>query len=931
MARRAAAVDPLAAESFGDLLRFLRRRLQLTQRDLGLAVGYGEAQISRLEKSHRHAPDLTTLVALFVPALQLEEDAETVARLLELAAESRGESLAGREISYERRTSSHRDVDWTIEMPPPAPPGAIRRASLLARLHDHLRLEGALAVCGLPGMGKTTVASNLAREESQAGAVCWLTLRLGVNDNADAVTRYLAGFLYHHGQAEAELLLDPARDAGPISLEKALGVILNASRSLGGLLVCLDNAHLLSSDEAGLGLLQHLLAEPAIRLLLTSRVELSLSGLHHEWLDGLTAEEGQALLTTLATELDPAVVDHLVARVAGSPILIRLAASQLRNPDTDARRFVDTLASQPQIATFLTESVLGQLSPGAHQLAQLVAAFRRPVDLLDPELIDLIHDQLKLDDVADAIAELQRHHLIVYPAQASLHPLLRERLAAHLAADGRARRAVHRAAAAWHDQQGRDPLEAGYHAVQAGEWGRVAETLAEQAERLHHAGQATSAAELLGQALARVSPEAEPDLVRRLLVGRGDLLTNSERAEQADADYRQALTLTDNAAVRAHIIARLGVALVYRGHAQEALQWVETADAALTPADTLLIGKLASVRCTALMALGRYDEAAAAGERALQQADQIAALAPHEADAIRAPTHNSLGAITHMRGQADEAVRQWNAATAAARRAGLERLACRAMFNIGNVYLVRGDLARALEQYELALAGLARTDDRYVTSRVLAGIGTVHYLRAELDEAYQAQARAAALKLTIRDAVGAAHSQGQQARILLALGRVAEARAMIEQALGNTADLGQTRSRIGLFVILAEVQQCAGDAPAALATLGGLKEFPGLADERMLWFDWQTHLAVAHLACGDLDAARALVADTAVDAVGGDVAAERHLARALLALNTGDAAAAQRETNALQATARAAGNHLLAQRAARLSPDPRDFWGSVGG
>jgi transcriptional regulator with XRE-family HTH domain len=42
----------LPAESFADfgtLLRVLRRGARLTQRDLGLAVGYSEAQISRLE------------------------------------------------------------------------------------------------------------------------------------------------------------------------------------------------------------------------------------------------------------------------------------------------------------------------------------------------------------------------------------------------------------------------------------------------------------------------------------------------------------------------------------------------------------------------------------------------------------------------------------------------------------------------------------------------------------------------------------------------------------------------------------------------------------------------------------------------------------------------------------------------------------------
>jgi hypothetical protein len=51
---------------FGTLLRVLRRGARLTQRDLGIAVGYSEAQISRLEQGKR-LPDPAVVGALFVP------------------------------------------------------------------------------------------------------------------------------------------------------------------------------------------------------------------------------------------------------------------------------------------------------------------------------------------------------------------------------------------------------------------------------------------------------------------------------------------------------------------------------------------------------------------------------------------------------------------------------------------------------------------------------------------------------------------------------------------------------------------------------------------------------------------------------------------------------------------------------------------------
>lgn len=76
--------------AFGDLLRFLRRRVSITQMELANAVGYSDAQISRLEQNLR-LPDLPTIEALFVPALGLEDEPRAVARLLDLAANVRRE------------------------------------------------------------------------------------------------------------------------------------------------------------------------------------------------------------------------------------------------------------------------------------------------------------------------------------------------------------------------------------------------------------------------------------------------------------------------------------------------------------------------------------------------------------------------------------------------------------------------------------------------------------------------------------------------------------------------------------------------------------------------------------------------------------------------------------------------------------------------
>src|SRR5215217_2967325 len=84
MAPSTAALSPIAFRTFGELLRYLRRRQRLTQFELAAAVGYSTAQISRLEQNLRR-PNPSTLQGLFIPALGLQDQPDMAARLLELA------------------------------------------------------------------------------------------------------------------------------------------------------------------------------------------------------------------------------------------------------------------------------------------------------------------------------------------------------------------------------------------------------------------------------------------------------------------------------------------------------------------------------------------------------------------------------------------------------------------------------------------------------------------------------------------------------------------------------------------------------------------------------------------------------------------------------------------------------------------------------
>lgn len=148
------AVTPEQFSTFGDLLRYLRRREELTQLELAIQVGYSDTQISRLEQNHR-VPDTATLTALFVPALHLERDAEWAARLLELAREARQVELPAPEIMEIPKPKNNLPVSLTTFI------GREKEQKEVMELVAGNRL---VTLIGSGGVGKTRTSIQVGRQ-----------------------------------------------------------------------------------------------------------------------------------------------------------------------------------------------------------------------------------------------------------------------------------------------------------------------------------------------------------------------------------------------------------------------------------------------------------------------------------------------------------------------------------------------------------------------------------------------------------------------------------------------------------------------------------------------------------------------------------------------------------------------------------------------
>lgn len=953
MPRPRPAVTPASFTTFGELLRYLRRRAQLTQRELGIATGYSEGQICRLEQNRR-LPDRTALIALFVPTLDLDHQEDWVARLLELATVARIEpkSQTQTEPDANGQLPLIEPVEGLESIPLPTP-YEIARPHALTQLWARLTAERHVALSGLAGVGKTTLAAALARQYVATAPVFWLTLTAGVTTSVDVLVHQLALFLHNHGQDQLISLVQPAADIAnlpPFSqqialLASALTRLADSYQELP--LLCLDNVDLVQHDEAIAQMLRHLMATSPLALLLTSRENISLAGLVQVRLAGLERQEGLALIEQLvapgSTEnkkfewpagrrpphaagpvLSSAHLESLLNKTGGNPMLLRLALGQLldHQAPVDPATFIAHLETESQVSSYLLETVQRRLSPAAWQLLSLIAVFRQPVDLYDDSLVELIQKADGAYNLAGALLELQRCHLIDRPTQADLHPLVRDYVYATLVADPPRRRRLHLIAAEWLEQALGKPVEAAFHYLRAGRLETVGDILVDQAETIINRGRRLAALVVVDEALIQVRRKRgnTADRLRRLLTIRGDLLLGTLQAAEAEASYREALALPAPPVVRAHVAWRLAQSLSQRGQAAEAVQLCQETAAAIAPSDTLLLARLASVECHAFLVLSRFQEAIAVGNTALSLADQLARLTPHLADEIRARTYNTLSNIYYFQRTYQTAIEHARQLIDTAGRAGLRALQYTGFGLLGGLMIEYvGQLELALFYLDQAEAGFEELGYSHGLGSFLGYKAIAYYLGHEPELAERTFARVEHILRQVGDLEGVATYQTDRGLFLLESGRVAEARTLADRLLAEAVDHQACWHTVYTMYLLGQVQLVQGETEQAIATLRQGLTLPGIDTDPSVNADIHSALALALLIAGDEVGVQQILDEAPLDDMGIWTELNHRLVLGAIALAQGDTSAVAAIAAKVTEQANAAGFRVHSRRAARLA------------
>jgi LuxR family maltose regulon positive regulatory protein len=357
-------------------------------------------------------------------------------------------------------------------------------------------------VCAPAGSGKTVLLRSWGAETDEA--VAWVTVERGERDAQRFWLHVIDALADAAGDELVEAVSPAPGIAGAVVVKRLLAQLDQLEEPL---VLVIDDLHELDSDDA-LAWLELLLTRlPAqLAVVLATREEPAL-GLHRLRLaDRLielrgpdlrfSLEETRALLDASGTTLSDSGLASLHERTEGWAAGLRLAAISLAS-HPDPERFVSEFSgSERTVAGYLLAEVLERQPPEARDLLLRTSILER--------VSGPLADALTGATGAEAILQrLEDQNAFVTALDAGrtwfrYHHLFADLLRLELRRTGpTAIPSLHRAAAAWHEQEG-DVIEAVRHYQAAGLWAPAGRLLVDNYLALTMAGRGETLHALLG-------------------------------------------------------------------------------------------------------------------------------------------------------------------------------------------------------------------------------------------------------------------------------------------------------------------------------------------------------------------------------------------------------------------------------------------------
>lgn len=421
--------DPIHPENFttfGELLRFLRERAELSQRELALQVGYHYSYMSRIENNDR-MPDSATLMARFVPALGLEDEPQWTERLLKLAASEKKTITPRKNGQGASRSSTPASALPTFSSPQASLPlsltpllGREKEIESLTQLMSRADVR-LVTLVGPPGVGKTRLAIQTANVLSGMFAHGAVFTDLSTIREAKNVLAALAETLgLPLVQSDAPLITQLINTLQPKNL-----------------LLVIDNfEHVI---EAAPQLVQLLGNAPQIKAVITSREALRISGEHEFTVETLAVpkpgqNKSDQLLDHAAIQLfaqraqatDPdfkltienlTTISEICRRLDGLPLAVELAAARIKFLSPEAMlsqfdRHLDWAAHGPRDITSSRQTLRGAIEWSYDTLSDAERALMRRLSVFSGGWNAILAESVCGEEEAGSNPLLRRNEIL---------------------------------------------------------------------------------------------------------------------------------------------------------------------------------------------------------------------------------------------------------------------------------------------------------------------------------------------------------------------------------------------------------------------------------------------------------------------------------------------------------------------------------------
>ena len=715
-----------------------------------------------------------------------------------------------------------------IPTPPPPlhPPHSdlfVGREQEIAAYSAALDQAGIAVISGMAGMGKTTLAAELARRTAKTEEIFWHSFHEG--EGIEGLIWRLAGFLATNGQEDLWSLLQNAllNHNRPPPPEMLFDYMIEQARGRNYLL-CFDDFQFVVDNPLLNQLVERirpLLLGGELKLIITSRVAPDFVQLvSFEALPGLdTADLGQ-MLAASDIFLEEAEIEQLQTYTGGNAQMLTLAIDLLQS-GYEAQALLDQLVETDDLEDFLMDEIESRLSrnerlvmsavailqgyPGSQAAIEAVLDGRR-----QRRVIRDLSDRFLLTVTRGEAGRLYNQHAIVrdffYEA---LNQCERQRM--HL-----------RAAEYYHDQEP-DILLAIRHFLLGGSHAEAATLAEENVYLLLNQGNASALDNLLGQ-IERGQLMARQWIAVQLVCGQvNSFLGQTDQARENYLDALNELGPLSETPETAELHARIGLGMArmleYQDP-QEALDWTNKGLASGNKVEPQTQAELLVRRGSLQALLGDFESAGGSLKAGL-------ALIPPESDAVRSLALKNLGVLSFYTGDLAAAKAYSEQALDISRRMQDIFEETSILSNYAVFQYVGGDWKEGIASFEKALEIARRLGSRGYIIEYELNLGKALIYSGDFERA----------QILLVDALRLAQETGEEMSVIKALLNLAElqvyrggwveaeayltnAEALV-QAVGATADLPYLygiRARTAIGMQETETAENFADQALTLAT-----------------------------------------------------------------------------------------------------------------